>query len=379
MVSLVALSGCRNRNAPPTTNPPDPESPAAEDPPPLPLGAPEADGDIASEPPLVIDFVNAGQGDCIHIACPSGNSILVDCGSTGKADPDLEDIVSALVEPAPEVRVVLTHQDLDHYSKLADVLEDASVGGKVKAVYVGGPRSWLPSNPSPSSTKKSERLAGWLDSHGATYPSPTFDGTELACGDDVTVDVLLAGFDTKNGSPSKPDGPRKNNASIVLRVERDGFAVVLAGDAYEAAEREIVNSGANVRADVLKLGHHGAEKSTGRLWLNAVRPEHIITTAGHHGTFKHPRCEVLDRVKPDSLARAPVHPVECYSSAAKEWEHRDPSTSIWNSCEAGHLRLVIKDGGKADLHPHIFAQDQDGDGGGEACPIRFSIRSVARQ
>ena len=402
-VALVALSGCKNKT-PPTAPPESGQSPAdtpddetagdesggedAEDV--SPDGEPDKglevdtldqngrkhsgddEGEERDATPLVIDFLNAGQGDCIHIACPNGNSIVVDCGSKGSADPELDEILAALVLPAPEVRVVLTHQDADHYNRLADALADADRDKKIKAVYVGGPRTWLPKKGDPSSKKESEKLAAWLDSHDTTYPTQPFNGDDLMCGDEVKIDVLLAGYDATPGKPLKSgQNVRKNNASIVLKVERDGFGVLLAGDAYEAAENEILDSGKNVEAEVLKLGHHGAPDSTKPAWLAKVEPDHVITTAGHNNSYGHPNCAVLKRL-PKLEGTDNKHSVECSTGKSKPWKTREFTESYWNSCEAGHLRLTVEDGGKkATLEAHTFPEDKVSNSSGKVCPARY--------
>lgn len=136
---VTTVSACKKQTTP------SPQPPKAGEPDSPPASAPDLDArkpidapvPERSSKPLIVDFVNAGQGDCIHIACPNGNSIIVDCGSVGKDDPELEDIVTALVKPSPEVRVVVTHQDKDHYSFIDEVLEEAEAQGRIKAVYVG--------------------------------------------------------------------------------------------------------------------------------------------------------------------------------------------------------------------------------------------------
>lgn len=374
--ALSTLAGCRNRGAA-QPQPPESPQPAAS------IDTPEITTFVAEPPeapPLVIDFLNAGQGDCIHIACPNGNSIVVDCGSNGKDDDELEAILAALVLPAPEVRVVVTHQDSDHYNKLPAALSAASADNKIKAVYVGGPHEWLP-KPDPDSRSDSKKIAAWLDRHGATYPAPDFDGRELACGEDVSIEVLLAGHDTKLGEPLKSGhNKRKNNASIVLKLERGDFGIMLAGDAYDTAEKVIIAKGKDLEAEVLKLGHHGAEGSTSMAWIEEVRPIHLITTAGHHRSHGHPRCAVLDRFKDEPgkatklrpLEEAPTHAVECSVAKGEDpWKRRDLSVSVWNSCESGHLRLTVPAEGKPTLRPHIFAQDKAGKAGGKDCPVRF--------
>ena len=354
--ALAPLTACRNRTADPI--PPEPKPPARANVPDQP--EPEVDAVIAKTPsrddsaPLVVDFLNAGQGDCIHIACPNGNSIVVDCGSSGQADPELEDILAGLVSSANEVRVVVTHADSDHYNKLEKSLEDV----QVLDLYVGGRASYFDG-------KKAE---GWFRAHKAQYPAQPFDGAALGCGDDVKIDVLSASLDAPSQSPT---GPQKNNASIVLRLERSGFGILLAGDAYEQAEAWMTQAhGVALESEVLKLGHHGSATSTSSKWVKAVKPEHVVITTGMHGSHKHPRCSVLENLEAATLeATKTLQTIRCYDAGV--WTERKAKRSAWSTCQSGHMRLTVPAEGNPTLEPHAFPQDKIGDGSGQKCPARF--------
>ena len=59
----------------------------------------------------------------------------------------------------------------------------------------------------------------------------------------------------------------------MLRIDYGSTSFLLTGDMEKTAETDLVNSGANLKADVLQVGHHGSSTSTGYLFLNAVLPE----------------------------------------------------------------------------------------------------------
>ena len=355
--SFAVLMGCRNRNAEPTA--PEPSPPARTDASNLP--EPEVDPvveetpKVAESPALVIDFLNAGQGDCIHIACPNGNSIVVDCGSSGQPDPELVDIMAALVSEADEVRVVVTHADSDHYNKLQKSL----AGVEISNLYVGGRASYF----------KGKKAEEWFKGHDAQYPRQPFSGAELECGEEVRVDVLSASL---NAPSENPTGPQKNNASIVLRLERAGFGVLLAGDAYAEAETwMIATHGVARESNVLKLGHHGSSTSTSKDWVQAVNPEHVVITTGMHGGHKHPRCSVVDNLAATALKSTTTdQTIGCYDGAA--WTRVKAKHSAWSTCESGHMRLTVPATGTPTLEPHEFEQDKAGNPSGQKCPIRYS-------
>ena len=87
-----------------------------------------------------------------------------------------------------------------------------------------------------------------------------------------------------------------NDTSIVLRIDYGATSFLLTGDMEADAERDLVNSGANLKVDVLQVGHHGSSTSTSYVFLNAVLPEMGIISCGvneqyghpHRGDFEHP-------------------------------------------------------------------------------------------
>ena len=84
-----------------------------------------------------------------------------------------------------------------------------------------------------------------------------------------------------------------NDTSIVLRVDYGATSFLLTGDMESDAERDLVNSGANLKADVLQVGHHGSSTSTSYLFLNAVLPEMGVISCGENNKYGHPHEEPL--------------------------------------------------------------------------------------
>ena len=81
--------------------------------------------------------------------------------------------------------------------------------------------------------------------------------------------------------------------SIVLRIDYGATSFLLTGDMEADAERDLVNSGANLKVDVLQVGHHGSSTSTSYVFLNAVLPEMGIISCGVNNKYGHPHEETL--------------------------------------------------------------------------------------
>jgi competence protein ComEC len=72
--------------------------------------------------------------------------------------------------------------------------------------------------------------------------------------------------------------------------------MLLTGDAEQALERELIRSGKNLRADILKVAHHGSRSSTGAAFLEAVRPRLAVVSTGAGSPYL-PSARVLHRLR----------------------------------------------------------------------------------
>jgi competence protein ComEC len=87
----------------------------------------------------------------------------------------------------------------------------------------------------------------------------------------------------------------RNDDSVVLELRWRDLSVVLTGDIGRAVEREIGPAMPPARLRVVKIPHHGSLTSSTQEFLNALRPQVAIVSAGRSNQFGHPVPEVLDR------------------------------------------------------------------------------------
>ena len=88
-----------------------------------------------------------------------------------------------------------------------------------------------------------------------------------------------------------------NNLSLVLMVQHGNNRFLLTGDMEREAENDLVESGADLKADVLKVGHHGSESSTGYIFLREVMPTYGIISCGKDNSYGHPHEDPLSRLR----------------------------------------------------------------------------------
>jgi competence protein ComEC len=215
-------------------------------------------------PPAGWVFVvcDVGQGDALVLNAGPHAAVEVDAGP----DPVLIDrCLSDLgIEQIP--LLVLTHFHLDHVGGLPGVVRGRSVGA-----LLTGPLD----EPATGSIIVHQIAAA---QHLQVRTPPV--GTHLDVGA-VHLDVL--------GPPSAFHGTRSdpNNSSLVLRATVGGITIMLTGDAEIEAQQALLDSGADLRADVLKVPHHGSAYSDPD-FLAAVHARLAIVSVGLHNDYGQP-------------------------------------------------------------------------------------------
>ncbi|WP_312193018.1 ComEC/Rec2 family competence protein [Exiguobacterium sp.] len=217
---------------------------------------------------------DVGQGDSTFIRTKE-EAILIDGGNNGKG----EEVVRYLQKLGVKrlTAVIATHPDADHIGGLDTVL-DAFPVDSVYAPRVTHTtetyRDFLLAVKREGVTIKSVKAGLKIPSEAArfTFLAPLTDGTQ---------DL--------------------NSWSAVLRVEHGQDRFLFMGDAPIRTERQLLESNADVRADVLKLGHHGADTSSSLPFLQAVSPKRALISAGKDNAYRHPRPSVLQELKAERI------------------------------------------------------------------------------
>ena len=219
--------------------------------------------------------LDVGHGDALLLELPGGENLLVDGGGSYSQSFDVGEsvVVPALLYRGVKVldAVILTHPDVDHLGGLQAVVSNL----KVKEVWEGRP-AW--------EQKGYRDLRAQARARGTQFRRLSA-GEEIHLGE-VCLRVLSV------GSGGRPE-TSINDESLMIRVSYGHAAVLLTGDAEEAAEAELLRSGEVLRADVLKIGHHGSRSSTAPDFLEAVSPRIAVISCGSSGLFNLPSTEVL--------------------------------------------------------------------------------------
>lgn len=226
---------------------------------------------------LKISFLDVGQGDAILIQAPDGRQALIDGGE------DSERLLGELANQLGWFNhhldlLILTHPHSDHVRGL-NGLFDRFIIGQVVATLVN---------------HNSSIYQFWLDNlrsrnitvTAAAWPQEFFLGSELKLSV-LSPAASLAGQNIDN----------LNNSSLVILVSYGQSRVLLMGDAETEVEKSLLERGVEVRAQILKIGHHGSTTATSQEFLAAVSPQAAVISVGANNDFGHPHQRVLNRLE----------------------------------------------------------------------------------
>lgn len=213
-------------------------------------------------------FVDVGQGDGCIISC-DGEHMLVDAGPVEGGER-----VAALLKALGIAQLkyaINTHPHSDHAGGFSAALEVATA----EAAYS-------------SATEYSEQA---FNDYIQAAEAQGLALATLGAGDELT----LGGAQISVLAPAS-ELEAVNDNSIVLRVSYGDTALLLMGDAGEAEEQALLDSGAQLKADLIKVGHHGSSSSSSAALLEQVSPAWAVISVGAVNDFGHPHAATLDRL-----------------------------------------------------------------------------------
>lgn len=262
VLAALVLAACVAAPPPPTATPP----PATVTP--------------SAGLPLTVAFLDVGQGDATLIRSPGGRTMLIDGGNSSQ---DADQVIIPALQRWGSQRLdimVATHPDQDHIGGLERVIEAMPVGQMVLTGQV-------------HTTKTYEQLL-------TAIRDKKLAAVRARAGTRLDLDLLLTAA-ILGPTDEQVNSNDTNNASIVIRLSYGAIGFLFIGDAEEAEESTILRSGADVHAQILKLGHHGSRTSTSQEWLQAVSPQVGVISVGADNRYGHPQPETLDLLARDRI------------------------------------------------------------------------------
>jgi competence protein ComEC len=233
---------------------------------------------------LRLTFIDVGQGDSILIEFPRGKKMLIDGGGLYEDHFDIGKNVIAPFLWKKKIRkidtLVLTHPDPDHLKGLNFIASQFSIG-----------QFW--DNGSQTESEPYLQLREILNEKEIQTQS-IYEETPPQIVNGVAISFL---------NPPAPNKIQRrdrnlwnlNNSSLVMKLRFKNVSILLTGDIEKEAEEQILKKGFPLKADILKIPHHGSSSSSSPLFLNKVNPTYAILSVGERNIGKLPHPEVLRR------------------------------------------------------------------------------------
>ena len=221
---------------------------------------------------LRVDFVDVGQADFIVVEC-DGEYMTIDGGNGEDSRIVYSHLKNRGIEKVDTV--VITHPHEDHYGGVATIFDIA----EVERVYCPN---------IDCDTYAFRNLLDAIANEGLEVTKPIL-GEFFSIGS-AMVQVI---------GPVKTEYDDVNDTSLVLRLTYGETSFLFTGDAEEISEKDILASGFDVSADVLKVGHHGSYSSTSYLWLKTVAPKYAVISSSRKDRpeYNHPHEVVVSRLR----------------------------------------------------------------------------------
>jgi competence protein ComEC len=222
-----------------------------------------------------LHMIDVGQGDAIALRTPRGRWVLFDAGRAWRGgDAGRATVVPYLRRRGGELAAfVLSHPHADHVGGVESVLRALRPPSYWDGAYIGGSEPYR------------ESLAAAL-AGGVRW-------RRVGVGESTAVDgVRLRMLAPDSAWMSTLDDP--NDASVVVMIEYGQIRFLLMGDAERDEEHWLLaNAPLSLRADVLKVGHHGSITSSTGAFLAAVRPRAALVSVGAGNGYGHPSPRVM--------------------------------------------------------------------------------------
>jgi len=221
---------------------------------------------------LAVHFIDVGQGDAILIQTPENEFMLID---TGESTQHIKLTGYLDKFKVKEFKyVVFTHPHSDHIGSADKIVRDY----KIETLIM------------PYATNTSQtfnRLVTEIENKNMEITPPVPGETFKFGGAEITI---LA--------PFSEEYKNLNNYSVVLKINYGNHSFLFGGDMEKESENEVIEyfGSSDLKADVLKVAHHGSTTSSQQKFLEIVAPQLAVIFVGKDNTYNHPNAQIVDRL-----------------------------------------------------------------------------------
>lgn len=237
------------------------------------------------EDQMKVHYINVGQGDSILVQVNNKN-LLIDAGPRESKDKLINYLDKIDIKKLDYV--IATHPHEDHIGSMSYVIDKYDV----ESFYA--PKI-------EHTTKTFERMIEALSDKNLKINVIKEGTSSIALGKNTGVSVF---------SPVDDTYEQLNNYSPIIKMEFGNNSFLFTGDAEKLVEKQVLEKGYDLKADVLKLGHHGSTSSTSEKFLKSVNPSICVIEVGKDNDYGHPHKETLELIKKNKVK---VYRTDTYS------------------------------------------------------------------
>lgn len=221
---------------------------------------------------MSVHFIDCGQGDCT-LVLSGGEAMLVDCGELDDSNKVINYIKALGIKSFK--CIVVTHPHTDHMGEMTDILKTFKTE---KFIMPKVPDSMTPT------IMRYEKMLKQVKAQGLSVTWSSDDTFTLGSAQVKTFTPKQAQEDL-------------NNYSTLVKVTCAGKSVLITGDCEAAEEKDIMSQGFDLRADILKVAHHGSYKGTTYEFLETVVPKYAVISCGKDNDYGHPHDSTMKRLR----------------------------------------------------------------------------------
>lgn len=221
---------------------------------------------------IIVHYIDVGQGDCILVQVNHKN-LLIDSGPSSAKDKLIKYLNSLNIKKIDYV--IATHPHEDHIGNMDDIIKKFPIG-----------EFYAPK--AETSSRTFENMISALKKKNLKINILKRDADSIDLGPNTSFTVY---------SPLDNDYDNLNNYSPIIKIEYVNSSFLFTGDAEADIENKILSLNDNIKADVLKVGHHGSSTSTSEKFLKKINPSIAVISVGKNNEFNHPDKSTISRLK----------------------------------------------------------------------------------
>lgn len=220
---------------------------------------------------MYVHYINVDQGDAILIQVNNKN-LLIDSGPKSHKKQLVKFLNDLNISKLDYV--IATHPHEDHIGNMNTVLNSY----KVQSFYA--PKVY-------SYTKSFEQMIDSLKSNNLKINPIKRGCNTINLGFQTNVEVF---------SPINDTYDNENNYSPVIKISFGNNSFLFTGDAEKEIEDKLILLNDDLKADILKVSHHGSSSSTSDAFLNRVSPKYAVISVGKNNIYDHPNDTIISKL-----------------------------------------------------------------------------------